>query len=155
LITVAALLPPSWQVRLVDRNTDDLMPAELDSADLIMTGGMISQRPDTLAIIKMCKARRKPVVVGGPDVSSKPQIFSEADFQVRGEAESVIETFVAAWTSGNRQGVFEADKFQVDMTRSPIPRFELLQLNHYLQMALQFSRGCPFNCEFCDIIELY
>ena len=155
LITVAALLPPSWRVRLVDRNTDDLTPADLDAADLIMTGGMISQRADTLAIIKMCKAQRKSVVIGGPDVSSNPHIFAEADFQVLGEAESVIEVFVKAWTSGKRQGVFEADRFQVDMTRSPIPRFELLQFDHYIQMAVQFSRGCPFNCEFCDIIELY
>jgi radical SAM superfamily enzyme YgiQ (UPF0313 family) len=155
LITVAALLPASWEVRLVDRNTGDLTPADLDAADLIMTGGMLSQRADTLAIIKMCKEQRMPVVIGGPDVTSSPYLFAEADLQIRGEAESVVEAFVKAWTSGKRQGVFEAGKFQVDMTRSPIPRFELLQLDHYIHMAVQFSRGCPFNCEFCDIIELY
>jgi radical SAM superfamily enzyme YgiQ (UPF0313 family) len=155
LITLAALLPSSWEVRLVDRNTEDLTFADLDAADLVMTGGMFSQRTDTYAIIQMCKARQKPVVVGGPDVSSCPHLFAETDFQVRGEAESIIGAFIRAWASGNRQGVFEADKFQADMTKSPIPRFELLKFGHYSQMAVQFSRGCPFNCEFCDIIELY
>jgi radical SAM superfamily enzyme YgiQ (UPF0313 family) len=155
LITVAALLPASWKVRLVDRNIEDLTSADLDAADLVMTGGMFPQRADTWAIIRMCKARQKPVVVGGPDVTSSPQLFAEADFQICGEAESIIGAFIEAWTSGQRRGVFQADKFQADMTRSPIPRFELLKLDCYAQMAVQFSRGCPFNCEFCDIIELY
>jgi hypothetical protein len=155
LITLAALLPPSWEVRLVDRNTEDLTPADLDAADLIMTGGMIAQRPDTLAIIQMCKARQKPVAIGGPDVTSNPHIFAAADFQVHGEAENIIDAFINAWVCGKRKGLFEADKFQVDMTRSPVPRFELLRLDHYIHMSVQFSRGCPFTCEFCDIIELY
>jgi radical SAM superfamily enzyme YgiQ (UPF0313 family) len=116
---------------------------------------MFPQRPDTYAIIKMCRAHQKPVVVGGPDVSSSPHLFAEADFQIRGEAESIISAFIEAWTCGKKGGVFTADKFQADMTRSPIPRFELLKLHHYAQMAVQFARGCPFTCEFCDIIELY
>jgi radical SAM superfamily enzyme YgiQ (UPF0313 family) len=113
--------------------------------DLVMTGGMFPQRTDTYAIIQMCKVRQKPLVVGGPDISFCPHLFAEADFQIRGEAESIIGAFIKAWASGKRQGVFEADKFQADMTRSPIPHFELLKFGHYSQMAVQLSRGCPFK----------
>jgi radical SAM superfamily enzyme YgiQ (UPF0313 family) len=155
LITVAALLPSSWDVRLVDRNTGELTTADLDRVDLVMTGGMMAQKTDTLEIIKICQTRGIPVVVGGPDVTSSPHLYDDADFQVRGEAEDIMAEFVNAWNAGDTRGVFEAEKFQVDMTRSPIPRFDLLTFRHYLYIGVQFSRGCPFNCEFCDIIELY
>src|ERR1019366_6549917 len=78
-----------------------------------------------------------------------------ANFRVLGEAEGVIEQFVEAWEAGAREGLFEAEKFQVDVTTSPIPRFDLLKFDDYLHIGVQFSRGCPFTCEFCDIIELY
>jgi radical SAM superfamily enzyme YgiQ (UPF0313 family) len=155
LITVAALLPQSWEVRLVNRNTDTLTEADLEWADLVMTGGMLFQQPDTLRIIEMCRTRGRPVVVGGPDVTSTPNIYSSANFQVLGEAEEIMQDFVAAWRSGAEQGVFQAPMGQTDVTRSPTPRFDLLKLEDYLHVGIQFSRGCPFNCEFCDIIELY
>ena len=155
LITVAALLPQSWEVRLVNRNTESLTEADLEWADLVMTGGMLFQQPDTLRIIEMCRARRKPVVVGGPDVTSTPDIYSSANFRVLGEAEEIMEDFIAAWRDGAEQGVFHAPMGQTDVTKSPTPRFDLLKLEHYLHVGVQFSRGCPFNCEFCDIIELY
>src|ERR1700736_615333 len=106
LITVAALLPPSWDVRLLDRNAEELTPADLDRADLVMTGGMMAQKTDTLDIIRICREQGKPVVVGGCDVTSSPHLYAEADFQVRGEAEGMMETFVEAWTAGERKGVF-------------------------------------------------
>jgi len=155
LITVAALLPQSWEVRLVNRNTDTLTEADLEWADLVMTGGMLFQQPDTLRIIEMCRTRGRPVVVGGPDVTSTPNIYSSANFRVLGEAEEIMEEFVAAWRSGAVEGVFDAPMGQTDVTRSPTPRFDLLKLEDYLHVGIQFSRGCPFNCEFCDIIELY
>jgi radical SAM superfamily enzyme YgiQ (UPF0313 family) len=155
LITVAALLPSSWRVRLVDCNTVTLTNQDIDEADLVMTGGMLPQQPDTLAIIERCQARGKPVVVGGPDATSSPQLYAHADFLVLGEAESILAQFVAAWIDGARAGRFEAEKFTADVASSPIPRFDLLTFSHYLYLGVQFSRGCPFNCEFCDIIELY
>jgi len=155
LITVAALLPKSWEVRLVNRNTETLTEDDLEWADLAMTGGMLFQQPDTLRIIEMCRARGKPVVVGGPDVTSTPDIYNSANFRVLGEAEEIMEDFVAAWRSGAEEGLFEAPMGQTDVTKSPTPRFDLLKLEHYLHVGIQFSRGCPFNCEFCDIIELY
>ena len=155
LITVAALLPPSWQCRLVNRNTEELLDVDLDWADLVMTGGMLPQQPDTLQIIELAHARHKPVVVGGPDVTSSPEAYRDSDFQVLGEAEGIIGAFIEAWNSGVRRGVFEAAKFKIDITTTPIPRFDLLKRSQYTYFGVQFARGCPFTCEFCDIIELY
>ena len=155
LITVAALLPSSWAVRLVDRNCEELTDGDLAWADLVMTGGMLPQQYDTLEIIDICRAGGTPVVVGGPGVTSSPHIYASADFRVLGEAEGIIDKFIAAWEGGATEGVFEAEKFTVDVTKTPIPRFDLLKFDHYLHVGVQFSRGCPFTCEFCDIIELY
>jgi radical SAM superfamily enzyme YgiQ (UPF0313 family) len=155
LITVAALLPPAWQCKLVNRNTETLDPADLDWADLVMTGGMLNQQPDVQRIIKLAHEHGKPVAVGGPDATSSPHVYSKADFQVLGEAEDVIKDFIAAWERGDGSGVFRAEKFQVDVTKTPMPRFDLLNLKDYLYVCVQYSRGCPFTCEFCDIIELY
>jgi radical SAM superfamily enzyme YgiQ (UPF0313 family) len=155
LITVAALLPPTWNLRLVNRNAEELSESDLAWADMVMTGGMLPQQVDSLSLIGLCHAHGKPVVVGGPDATSSPDLYRAADFLVLGEAEGIINQFVAAWSAGSRGGVFEAEKFQVDVSKSPMPRFDLLKREHYVYIGVQFSRGCPFNCEFCDIIELY
>ncbi|MEJ0074995.1 MAG: B12-binding domain-containing radical SAM protein [Alphaproteobacteria bacterium] len=155
LITVAALCPKEWEFRLVNRNTEDLTDADLDWADLIMIGGMLNQQPDFLYLIELAHLHGKPVVVGGPDVSSSPHLYAAADFQVIGEAEHIMKDFIAAWERGERKGVFTAEKFKIDITQSPLPRYDLLKLEQYLYIGIQFSRGCPFTCEFCDIIELY
>lgn len=155
LITLAALLPTEWNLRLINRNTEQLTDADIAWADLVMTGGMLMQQGDTLALIDLMQARGKPVAVGGPDISSSPHIYAKADIKVIGEAEDIIKDVIAAIERGERSGTFEAEKFQVDVTKSPIPRFDLLKFDHYLHIGVQFSRGCPFTCEFCDIIELY
>ncbi len=155
LITVAALLPKSWNVRLVNRNTEELADSDLDWADMVMTGGMLFQQSDTLELIDMCRARGLPVVVGGPDATSSPHRYESANFRVLGEVEDIIGQFIAAWEQGSREGMFVAEKFQVDVTKTPVPRFDLLKFEQYLYIGVQFSRGCPFTCEFCDIIELY
>jgi len=155
MITLAALLPREWNIKLVNRNAEDLKPEDIDWADMVMTGGMLPQQKDTLLLIERCQARGKPVVIGGPDPTSSPDVYGHADFLVLGEAEGIIQEFVDAWDAGERRGRYEAEKFQVDVTKSPIPRFDLLNFKHYLHVGVQFSRGCPFNCEFCDIIELY
>src|SRR5271155_1389043 len=155
LITVAALLPSTWSIRLVDRNIEALNDSDLEWADLVMTGGMLPQYFDTIAVIDLCRSRQKPVVVGGPGVTSVPHLYGKANFQVLGEAEGIIDKFIEAWDAGATGGVFEAEKFTIDVTKSPVPRFDLLKVEHYLYVGVQFSRGCPFTCEFCDIIELY
>lgn len=155
LMTVAALLPSAWTCRLVDRNVDELTEADLDWADLVMTGGMNVQRFDCLEVIGMAHRHRKPVAVGGPDVTSQPDAYREADFVVCGEAEGVVSDLVSAWMAGDRSGTFVAPRSSVDITRTPVPRFDLVQRRDYLHFSVQFSRGCPFTCEFCDIIEIY
>lgn len=158
LITVAALLPASWTMRLIDRNVDE-SEAEFDRllgwADLVLAGGMLVQQRDLFAIIERAKAAGKPIVVGGPDVSSSPQLYEVADFRIVGEAEGCIDEFVAAWNRGDRSGMFKTPLFSVDVTKTPMPRFDLLKFDDYAEITVQFSRGCPFQCEFCDIIELY
>jgi len=155
LITVAAMLPKHWDIRLINRNTEPLTDEDLDWADLVMISGMLNQQPDFIHLIDLAHRHGKPVCVGGPDVSSSPHIYADADFQVIGEAELVIEQFIAAWEGGERKGVFVADKFKADITQSPMPRYDLIKFEHYLFIGVQYSRGCPFTCEFCDIIELY
>jgi radical SAM superfamily enzyme YgiQ (UPF0313 family) len=155
MMTLAAMLPQGWDVRLVDRNADVLKDSDLDWADMVMTGGMLPQRVDTLTLIDLAHAHNKPVVVGGPDPMSIPEVYKAADFRVLGEAEGIIGEFIAAWNAGQRSGTFEGEKFQVDVTTTPVPRFDLIEFKRYSYMGVQFSRGCPFNCEFCDIIELY
>jgi radical SAM superfamily enzyme YgiQ (UPF0313 family) len=155
MITVAAMLPKEWTVRLVDRNIEDVTDGDFAWADLVMTGGMLPQQYDTLAVMELAREHGKPCAVGGPDATQSPHLYQSSDFRVLGEAESVIDDFIAAWRAGLREGTFEAPKFQADVTKSPTPRYELLKHRYYGEIGMQFSRGCPFNCEFCDIIELY
>ena len=155
LITVAAMLPKDWDIRFIDRNTGDLSDADIAWADLVMTGGMLPQQFDTLNVLDRVQQAGRPVVIGGPDATSSPHAYAAADFLVLGEAEGILDKFVAAWQAGERKGRFEAEKFQADVTTTPTPRFDLLNLKDYMHVGVQFSRGCPFTCEFCDIIELY
>ncbi|GGE89725.1 B12-binding domain-containing radical SAM protein [Stappia taiwanensis] len=155
LITVAAMLPDTWNVRLIDRNTETLADSDIRSADIVFTGGMLPQQSDVQTIIAECRSAGVPVVVGGPDVTSSPEQYGDADFRVLGEAEEVLPRFIAAFERGERAGTFEAEKFKTDVTQTPVPRFDLLNFDNYVQVNVQYSRGCPFTCEFCDIIELY
>jgi radical SAM superfamily enzyme YgiQ (UPF0313 family) len=155
LATVAALLPADWDVRLLDSNIEDVTDADILAADLVMAGAMLPQRPDLLAIIERVHRLGRPIVVGGPDVMSSPHVYDAADFRVVGEAEGVIDAFIAAWRDGAERGRFDAERFTADITQSPVPHFGLVKRQHYTQMSVQFSRGCPFTCEFCDIIELF
>lgn len=155
LITVAAMLPDDWQVRLLDRNCEKVAESDWAWADMVMVGGMLPQQADILQVIRESRERGVPVVVGGPDVTSSPHLYEDADFVVSGEAELVIDDFVAAWKAGEREGSFVAELFKADVTSTPVPRFDLIQFDRYLRIGVQFSRGCPFSCEFCDIIELY
>jgi hypothetical protein len=155
LITVAAMLPREWTVRLVNLNTEELNDGDLEWADLVMSGGMMFQQASTLDIIELCRRHGKPVAVGGPDVSSSPHVYERANFRLVGEAEGEIDHLIDAFERGSNEGLFEAPKFQADVTKTPKPRFDLLKFEQYMHIGVQFSRGCPFTCEFCDIIELY
>ncbi len=156
LITVAAMLPKHWTVRLVDCNTRPLSDADILAADYVFSGGMLPQQRSILELCARCRALGVPIVLGGPDVTSSPPVYAAAaDFLVLGEAEGAIDGLIAAIERSERSGRFEAPKFTIDITRTPMPRFDLLNFDDYVHVNVQYSRGCPFLCEFCDIIELY
>jgi radical SAM superfamily enzyme YgiQ (UPF0313 family) len=154
LLTVAALLPSSWKIKLVDENVERLADNHLDWADVVMTGGMLPQQEGVLRILQRAHARGKPVVVGGPDPTSQPEVYREADYRVLGEGEVTIPLFLDDVKRGARAGVYEAEE-KADLTQSVVPRFDLIKFPNYMHVGVQFSRGCPYNCEFCDVIELF
>ncbi len=154
LLTVAALLPQNWHFRVVDINVRQLEESDLQWADLVCTGGMLPQQPGILEIIKRAHAAQKFVVVGGPDPTSQPDLYQAADAIVVGEGESSIPIWLASWEGGTPHGLFEPNS-TVDITQTPIPRWDLISFDNYLHAGLQSSRGCPYNCEFCDVIELF
>ncbi|HEY9669887.1 MAG TPA: DUF4070 domain-containing protein [Waterburya sp.] len=157
MITVAAILPQTWEFRLVDRNVRCETEDDWDWADLVIVSGMIVQKPDLLHLIHEAKRRGKLVAVGGPYVTSVPEAAQAAgvDFLILDEGEITLPLFVEAIERGETSGIFRSNGEKPDVTTTPIPRYDLLDLNAYSDMSVQFSRGCPFQCEFCDIIVLY
>jgi radical SAM superfamily enzyme YgiQ (UPF0313 family) len=156
LLTMAALLPPAWELRLVDLNARPLPPGAWEGADLVMISGMLVQRDGLLDLVREAKRRGKTVVVGGPYATSLPRevLDAGADFLFQGEAENTMSRFLAGLDAGETHGVFQEDA-KPEMTVSPVPRFDLLRLEDYTVMSLQTSRGCPYDCEFCDVVNLY
>lgn len=155
LVTVAALLPQEWEIRLVDRNVREVTEEEWAWAEMVMLSAMIVQKQDLLQQIREAKRRGKAVAVGGPYPTAVPEECREADYLILDEGEVTLPLFLAALDRGERGGVFRSNGQKPDVTLTPIPRFDLLDLDAYSEMSVQFSRGCPFCCEFCDIIVLY
>jgi radical SAM superfamily enzyme YgiQ (UPF0313 family) len=155
LITVAALCPASWQIRLIDHAFQELRDEDLQWADLVMVSAMHAQRADALATLSRARAFGRRTFVGGPWASTDPEaVLRVADHVMVGEAEEAFPGIAAALENGTAHSLYRIiDK--PDMTRSPVPRFDLLLRNNYTSMPIQFSRGCPFQCEFCDIITIY
>ncbi len=155
LVTIAAMLPESWHVKLVDCNIEPLEEKDILWADLIFSGGMIAQQTAHLDLIEKLKRYNKVHIVGGPDATSSPHVYDQADHLVLGEAEVTLPEFLRDLKNGRARHLYEAGDRKADMSKTPIPRFDLLKFDRYLHVGIQFARGCPFKCEFCDIIELY
>src|SRR3984885_2439368 len=155
LISVAALCPAAWTLRLLDHAFDEVRDEDLQWADLILISAMHAQRADAVDICRRARAAGTRTFVGGPWASSDPDAVQlEADHVMVGEAEEAFAAIAIALEQGTAQALYRVND-KPDMSRSPIPRFDLLRRNMYTSMPVQFSRGCPFQCEFCDIITIY
>jgi radical SAM superfamily enzyme YgiQ (UPF0313 family) len=156
LVTVAALLPSHWQLRLVDLNIRPLTRGDWEWADLVLLSAMGVQEASFLNLLREAKTRGKTVVAGGPYISTSPDAAMAAgcDFLVKGEAELLMPQLLEDLEQGKTGTVYESD-VKPDLTVSPVPRFDLLQHKDYLSLAIQTTRGCPFDCEFCDVVSLF
>ena len=154
LLTVAALLPPAWKMRLVDMNVRQLADDDLAWADVVFVSAMGIQRESAQLLIARCRRRGVRVVAGGPLFTAEPDQFPDVDHLVLGEAEVSLPRFLEDLDSGHLRHVYAATEY-ADLRTSPSPKWELLDLERYGTMSIQYSRGCPFDCEFCDITALF
>jgi len=154
LMTVAALLPKHWNKRLVDINVERLRDRDLDWADVALISAMHIQKDALLATLERCRAIGLRTVVGGPIASSLSPEEINADHLVIGEAESLVAALAQDLEQGTAKSVYQAAE-RPDLETSPLPDLSVIKMKRYSTMTVQYSRGCPFNCEFCDIIEIY
>lgn len=154
LLTVASLLPHSWNKRLVDMNVQELREIELRWADLIFLGGMSIQLKSARAVIERCKTMGKKIVAGGPLFTSFSDEFEDVDYLVLNEAELTLPQFLVDLKNSNARHIYQTDQW-ADVTNTPIPMWRLIDTKYYSSMNIQYSRGCPYDCEFCDITVLY
>ncbi len=150
LVTIAAYFPREWDVKLVDMNCEKLTDAEIKSSDYVFISAMTIQRDSSKEVIKRCNELKVPSVVGGPLFTMEPDNFQDADHFVLGEAEDLMSQLIKDIESNKLKRYYASPKFP-DITKTPVPRWELLRLKDYGSMSIQYSRGCPYDCEFCDI----
>jgi len=153
LLTVAAMLPPEWEKRLIDLNVTGLTQADLAWADYVFVSAMIVQRDSARALIASCKEAGVKVVAGGPLFTMEHDHFPEVDHFVLNEAELTLPPFLADLANGCAQPIYTTTEFP-DIRQTPVPLWELANLKQYDTVSLQFSRGCPFNCDFCNVTAL-
>lgn len=154
LLTIAAMLPKDWTKRLVDTNIRRLKDSDLKWADVAMLSGMIVHRQEVIETLDRCRAHGLRTIVGGPITNSVSELPEHADSVVYGEAEDLMPQLIADLESGQLKPTYKASELP-SMYQTPAPDLSLIDTRHYSAMPIQYSRGCPFNCEFCDIIEIY
>lgn len=157
LITVAAMFPKSgYELKLIDMNVSHLRDADIKQADIVLVSAMIVHAKSLKEIIARCNNIGRPVIVGGPYATSYSDIVKDmgATCLVIGEAEGIFSQLLADWEDGELKECYQSSEYP-DVAESPLPRFDLLKLKAYATMAIQFSRGCPWDCEFCDITKMF
>lgn len=153
LLTIGAMLPNEWNKKLVDVNIKALKDEQIKWADMVFISAMLIQEESAKEIIKRCKALGKTVVAGGPAFTTKYENFSGVDHFVLNEAEITLPLFLKDLGKGKLKKIYTTTE-RPEITKTPIPNWSLINLKDYATMAVQYSRGCPFNCEFCDIIVM-
>ena len=154
LLTVAAMFPPGYELRVVDMNVSPLEDSHLEWADLVFTSTMLTQQPSLRAVVERCNRAGVPVVAGGPHPTTFHDDIEGVDHFVLDEVEEIFAEFLRDLENGTARPIYREPR-KPDVTRTPVPRFDLIDMKNYAMMSVQFSRGCPFECEFCDIIKLY
>jgi radical SAM superfamily enzyme YgiQ (UPF0313 family) len=154
LATLAALFPPSCHLKLIDLNIQPLNEADIRWADAVFISAMIVQKASFNEVVRCCNRLQTPVVAGGPYPTASCEEIRGVDHFVLGEVEDIFETFLKDWTAGHAARIYRSGR-RPDITHAPAPRFDLLDMPAYASMAIQYSRGCPFKCEFCDIWQMY
>lgn len=153
LLTIAAMLPRDWELKLVDLNVERLKDSDLRWADYVMLSAMLVHRDSVKEVTARCRAAGKPVIAGGPLFTTGHGDFPEIEHLVIGEAEEIMPQLIADLTRRSPKRLYAAEG-RPDISGVPIPRWDLIDTTKYVTMAVQFSRGCPFDCEFCDIIVM-
>jgi radical SAM superfamily enzyme YgiQ (UPF0313 family) len=153
LLTVAAMLPDAWEKRLVDMNVTHLTDEDITWADYVFISAMVIQKDSVKEVIRRCRELGAKTVAGGPLFTMEPDGYHAVDHLVLGEAEAVLPEFIAELSNGCAHHLYEA-KAAPDICATPLPLWSLINIKHYSAMSIQYSRGCPFNCEFCDIALL-
>lgn len=153
LVTVAAMLPAQWEKKLVDLNVEALKDEDLKWADYAFISAMAIQRPSAKKVIERCRSLGIKTVAGGPLFTTSFEDFPEVDHLVLGEAECTLAPFLKDLEAGSAARLYQAHEFP-DLSGTPVPLWELVKMKKYSTMNVQYSRGCPFDCEFCDIMVL-
>jgi radical SAM superfamily enzyme YgiQ (UPF0313 family) len=154
LLTVAAMCPSEYSLRVLDMNVAPLTDEDIRWADVVFTSTMVVQQQSLMEVIERCHRMNKPIVAGGPHPTTFHDDIDGVDHFVLGEVEEVFPDFIRDLRNGIAPRITVAHQ-QPDVTRAPVPRYDLIDFKNYASMALQFSRGCPFDCEFCDITKLF
>jgi radical SAM superfamily enzyme YgiQ (UPF0313 family) len=154
LLTVASLLPVNWEKKLIDLNTDKLDEKEIQWADFVFISAMVIQKESVNKIIKCAKKFNKKIVAGGPLFTTGFEEFlKDIDYFVLGEGEVTLPLFLEDLKNNNLKKIYRPNQWP-EIKNTPLPLWELIDMGKYASMSIQFSRGCPFNCEFCDIVLL-
>jgi len=154
LMTVASLLPDTYDVKLIDMAVGEVKKNDILWADIVFISAMIIQKNSFEKVIQLCNELNVPVAAGGPYPTSSHESISGVDYFILNEAEITLPGFIKDYESGTAKKLYMSDE-KPDITQTPVPRLDLIDISSYSSMALQYSRGCPFNCEFCDIIEMF
>jgi len=153
LLTVAAMLPQDWDKKLVDMNVTSLKDKDIKWADYVFISAMAVQNTSTKEVVSRCRELGVKTVAGGPLFTTGFEEFGDVDHLVLGEAEITLAPFLEDLKKGNARHMYQSDG-RPDISKTPIPLWSLINMNEYSSMNLQYSRGCPFDCEFCDIVLL-
>lgn len=153
LVTIAAMLPEGWSKKLVDLNVCSFTRADLEWADLVFVSAMVVQRDSAIKIIRQCKDAGLKVIAGGPLFTSEYETFESVDHFILNEGELTLPPFLEDLKNGNPKRIYQSTEF-ADIQTTPVPNWELVDMQKYDSMSIQLSRGCPFNCDFCNITSM-